>query len=485
MNICSYSNINSFDLRPINDRFNLLFKNVCYLLSLTGSGVAGTGTINVGTTNRLTYYAANGTTVSPLAAITASKALASDTNGLPVASATTATELGYVSGVTSAIQTQLNAKQATITTGTTAQYFRGDLSLATFPTTLSLSSLTAATGTNNINNGNFTQTWNFPSLTSGALLINAVSTVMTNSSYVLGILTSGANAASGITSYTADIYNTHTGTTSTNVAMRLTASGGTNNYGLIVAGGKTGLNITTPTSLLHIAAGTATANTAPLKLTTGTALTTPEDGAMEYHSSHLYFTIGSTRYQLDQQSGGGGTWGSITGTLSAQTDLNTALGLKAPLASPTFTGTPLITTTPTTGDNTHKIADTAFVQQELTANTSYFGSMFEGTGTSIDPIVSIAAYNAQTGTTYTLQNSDNGKVVTLNNASGITLTVPASLMAGFNCSIVQLGAGQVTITPSSTTIHNRQSFTKTAGQYAALTILQYTTNTFITQGDMA
>jgi hypothetical protein len=44
------------------------------------------------------------------AAITASRALASDTNGLPVASATTATELGYVSGVTSAIQTQLNGK---------------------------------------------------------------------------------------------------------------------------------------------------------------------------------------------------------------------------------------------------------------------------------------------------------------------------------------------------------------------------------------
>jgi len=32
-------------------------------------------------------------------------------------------------------------------------------------------------------------------------------------------------------------------------------------------------------------------------------------------------------------------WGNVTGTLSDQTDLNTALGLKAPLASPTFTGT--------------------------------------------------------------------------------------------------------------------------------------------------
>jgi len=38
-------------------------------------------------------------------------------------------------------------------------------------------------------------------------------------------------------------------------------------------------------------------------------------------------------------SSGGGTWGSITGTLSAQTDLQSALDLKANLASPTFSGT--------------------------------------------------------------------------------------------------------------------------------------------------
>lgn len=47
------------------------------------------------------------------------------------------TELSYGKGVTSAIQIQLNAKQATITTGSSAQYFRGDLSLATFPTAVS------------------------------------------------------------------------------------------------------------------------------------------------------------------------------------------------------------------------------------------------------------------------------------------------------------------------------------------------------------
>ena len=44
--------------------------------------------------------------------LTASKALASDASGKVVASAVTAVELGYVSGVTSAIQTQMDAKAA-------------------------------------------------------------------------------------------------------------------------------------------------------------------------------------------------------------------------------------------------------------------------------------------------------------------------------------------------------------------------------------
>lgn len=68
---------------------------------------AGGGTINSGTQYQLAYYSATGTILSGATLITASRALASDANGLPVASATTAAELGYVSGVTSSIQTQL------------------------------------------------------------------------------------------------------------------------------------------------------------------------------------------------------------------------------------------------------------------------------------------------------------------------------------------------------------------------------------------
>lgn len=76
--------------------------------------------------------------------------------------------------------------------------------------------------------------------------------------------------------------------------------------------------------------------------------------------------------------------------------------------------------------------------------------------------------NAQTGTTYTTQDSDNGKVITLSNAGSITLTVHQAAAAGFNCLIIQLGAGQVTVAAGGTgNVRNRSGHTKLAGQYAA------------------
>lgn len=54
----------------------------------------------------------------------------------------------------------------------------------------------------------------------------------------------------------------------------------------------------TPTATLHIAAGTSVANTAPIKLTSGTNLTTPESGAIEYDGTNYFATNSSTRYIL-------------------------------------------------------------------------------------------------------------------------------------------------------------------------------------------
>lgn len=58
--------------------------------------------------------------------LTVSRALVSDGSGKVAVSSVTSTQLGYVSGVTSAIQTQLNGKEPLIALGTTTQYWRGD-----------------------------------------------------------------------------------------------------------------------------------------------------------------------------------------------------------------------------------------------------------------------------------------------------------------------------------------------------------------------
>jgi hypothetical protein len=87
----------------------------------------GSGTVNnSANANRIAYYNASGTAVSPLAAITANRALTSDGNGLPVASTTTDTQIGYLSTLTSNVQTQINAKEATFTE--TTQEFTGSTS---------------------------------------------------------------------------------------------------------------------------------------------------------------------------------------------------------------------------------------------------------------------------------------------------------------------------------------------------------------------
>lgn len=65
------------------------------------------------------------------------------------------------------------------------------------------------------------------------------------------------------------------------------------------------------------------------------------------------------------------SWGEIAGTLSNQADLKNALDAKAPLASPALTGNP---TAPTqaAGNNSTRIATTAFVRGELDKEILYF-----------------------------------------------------------------------------------------------------------------
>lgn len=95
-----------------------------------------------------------------------------------------------------------------------------------------------------------------------------------------------------------------------------------------------------------------------------------------------------------------------------------------------------------------------------------------------------ASLNAQAGTTYEIVAGDEGKIITLSSGSATTVTLPV-LTAGFTCSFIQTGAGEVTFSASSTTINNRQSHTKIAGQKGMASIVYTDTNVIYLAGDTA
>ena len=100
------------------------------------------------------------------------------------------------------------------------------------------------------------------------------------------------------------------------------------------------------------------------------------------------------------------------------------------------------------------------------------------------------SFNAQTGTTYTLVIADLGKMVTLSNASAITLTVPPSVFSTGNIiNIQQIGAGQVTLAQGAgvtiTSTGATSSAPKLRAQFSAASILCTGSNTFTVIGDLA
>jgi hypothetical protein len=98
------------------------------------------------------------------------------------------------------------------------------------------------------------------------------------------------------------------------------------------------------------------------------------------------------------------------------------------------------------------------------------------------------AVNAQgTATSYTLALTDAGKLVTFTGAAA-TVTIPLNSTVAFavgdQINIAQLGTAQITMgTASGVTLVSAGSKTKTNGQYAVVTVVQYTANSWLLLGN--
>ena len=97
--------------------------------------------------------------------------------------------------------------------------------------------------------------------------------------------------------------------------------------------------------------------------------------------------------------------------------------------------------------------------------------------------------NAQTGTTYTLVLTDNGRLVTLSNAAAITLTVPTNASVAFATGAViniqQIGAGQVTVAGDTGVTVTSTPGAKLRAQYSAASLIKTGTDSWTLIGDLS
>jgi hypothetical protein len=162
----------------------------------------------------------------------------------------------------------------------------------------------------------------------------------------------------------------------------------------VFGGGNVGIGTTIPTAALQLKAGTATAGTAPLKLTSGVLLTTPENGAVEFDGTSLYITAGGVRTALgsggsssfttDVTLSGSGTGlsvsnnAAVTGTITSGAVVSNSYSQSTGNFAMSGTGTFATGTGPVALNGSTTIA--ANQNFSMTSGTGKFSQTYSGTG---------------------------------------------------------------------------------------------------------
>lgn len=128
----------------------------------------------------------------------------------------------------------------------------------------------------------------------------------------------------------------------------------------VLGSGNVGIGTATPSALVHLKAGSAAANSAPLKFTAGVNLTTPEPGAVEFDGTSLFYTD-STNARKTLATTAGGSFSDVTSIANSTGNIS--------VSAQSSTGQVLVTSgTPSTSATSGALVITGGVG--ITGNTS-------------------------------------------------------------------------------------------------------------------
>ena len=174
--------------------------------------------------------------------------------------------------------------------------------------------------------------------------------------------------------------------------------------------------------------------------------------------------------------------------------------LSATIADNAITTAKLATDAVTTAKITDANVTSAKLASSLTLVTPNIGA---ATGTSLTVTGNVTATGDITatgtvvghvaintvGSSYTLLLADDGKIVEVNNASANTLTVSPDSTTNFTVGtqilVIQIGAGQTTLTAGAGVTINATPGLKLRDQFSSATLIKRAANDWIALGDLA